>query len=246
MREFVIAVLGDAGTGKSLFTKVGHSLFNWPKIEMGKGLKKIEEYAFAVHNVGSIFAGHNWKTIDELCEFYFPTINRDQMMALVNEMVIWYDDNEVHLHNQLRRNALQHLGTTLMRGRFGEDVHINAIRDVIRRSISDRYIVESVRFKNEIEGLGDADHFLPVVVTRPTAVPLAGADAQHVSETDWKEWVTGNHPKCLHLINDGSKVDFIALSAHIFSLQENGNADSFDGLRGATYSCTQYQPQQVG
>jgi hypothetical protein len=213
----IIAVMGDAGSGKTTFTNTGE-MYGWKRQQMGVGLKQIEAIAYEAYHKGLLtidmfdflmLEGEKVDMIDTYLKEAGKT-NETSSSTLIedvlNKALDYYVQNGINYHNGIRRAALQYIGTEIMRKQYGEDVHINGIIKWLKTQEGD-FIIESVRFVNEIEKLRDyADKFYPVVIERQDREPLGEKESQHRSETEWKQW--SNKNEVITITNDGTIFNF--------------------------------------
>lgn len=228
----IIAAMGDAGSGKSLFATVA-ALCGFQRIEMGCYLKKMETGLYHIHEAS--LTKNCMLSSDIMAELKLARevygLTEDQV-ADVTEQFLWYvEENEPYIHNGLRRNYLQYLGTEIMRETLGQDCHIKAILNHIDNSAEDKWIVESVRFVNEIESLResaggsilDKGKFGLYVIKRDSREELKPDAAKHPSEVQWKKWleVPANSRIAFDIINDGTKAQFVKQSADMIQIYES-------------------------
>jgi hypothetical protein len=208
----IIYDMGQAGAGKSTFGALA-SLAGWNVIETGRGLKAIENFCYGIWA--------HFRDISDISTYYriyvepyYKTISLTDFQFLSNSMSAWYDNNELVIHNGNRRNALQYLGTDIMRNKYGSDIHIDGILNYIEHIHSYLWVIESVRFINEINAINQFSKSYGVVIERNDREYLPEKESNHASEQEWQNYVLDNESLITKISNDSSKIEFICKVAN--------------------------------
>lgn len=208
-KEKIILVMGKAGAGKSTFAKVGEQFYGWSHVEMANRLHQLEKLIYL-----QVTTSWSANRITEMGQLY-PNIKDKEMIDICNDMECWYEDNAVVEHNNKRRNALQYLGTEIMRHKYGEDVHCIPIIADIYSAHSENVVVSSVRFFQEIDTLTElAIKPYAVVIDRQT--DLDKNLSTHQSENEWQLWCVNNQDKFNVIRNEGTLSSFLHDCAHFY------------------------------
>lgn len=190
MKRQIIAVMGNAAAGKTTFVQIS-KFYGYKTFEMADNLKLVEEALYDEYCDRAYLRTSNANIYDIISKVY-PNISMvDLSKRLFEPMYEWYADNDLVYHNHIRRNALQYLGTEIMRKEYGADVHINAMLEQINASDEGDIAIGSVRFINEIEALKkNASTFIPLIIDRDGSLNVS--ESAHVSEKEWKKWTLAN------------------------------------------------------
>lgn len=205
----VIAVIGPAAAGKSTFSAIA-KLYGYNIYDISIGLKALEQctYDFFL-NEGNF---HNENENFHTCLKFYKQ-NYSWLDKISIQMYSWYKTNPLQIHNNKRRNALQYLGTEILRHQYGDTIHIDGLVNWIKDDKSDKIVVESIRFESEIQTLKNTYlDFHPLVICRKDM--MTEDLSSHISEQEWKRWSDNADPASFTIIqNDGSLHDYIIKSS---------------------------------
>jgi hypothetical protein len=216
MKDRIILVLGKAGVGKTTFAKVGEHFYNYYHVEMAENLTYLEAFLYKLF----LRKDHQFQPLQfNDAKVFYPNIKEEGLEFIKDAMFEWYKNNSIETHNGKPRNALQYLGTEIMRKNFGDDIHIIPIVNNIIRSSSKNIVVGSIRFKNEIEKLSVLAHRVSIAVVERKIELTENLDS-HVSEQEWQTWIEENPDSHRSVLNFSTLSLFLGNAARFYESLE--------------------------
>lgn len=205
----ITIVMGAAGAGKSTFTQLA-KVCDFNTISISTNLHMVVNFLCKTKNHENVHVLFNDYLINKL-KYDFSD---EEAYIISRDSIEYIRTHKPIMHNGSRRNYLQHIGTEIMRG-IKPDCHIDSVVNyMVENDNNTPWVVESVRFVNEIEKLRSiADRFTPLVIRRIDSEPLTADTCNHVSEKEWLSWVKENNLKTCSIQtieNNGSKLKFIS------------------------------------